>query len=76
MDSSSEISLQQQKTCGNQSDTICSKLWKTSLKGNLKIQTEIPKLEEFLMKIQRSWEEAMKSMEITQEMMKKQYDKK
>jgi len=31
-------------------------------KGNLKIQTEIPKLEEFLMKLQKSWKEAMKSM--------------
>ena len=32
-------------------------------KGNLKIQTEIPKLEEFLMKLKRSWKEAKKSME-------------
>jgi len=37
---------------------------------------EIPKLEEFLMKLQRSWEEAKKSMEEVQENMKWQYDKK
>ena len=37
---------------------------------------EILKLEEFLIKLQRSWEEAMKSIEVAQEMMKKQYDKK
>jgi len=45
-------------------------------KGNLKIQMEIPKLEEFLMKLQRSWEEAMKSMKAAQKNMKKQYNKK
>jgi len=37
---------------------------------------KIPKLEEFLMKLQRSWEEATKSMEAAQKNMKKQYDKK
>ena len=37
---------------------------------------EIPKLEEFLMKLQRSWEEATKSMKAVQEMIKKQYNKK
>ena len=31
-------------------------------KGNLEIQMEIPKLEEFLIKLQRSWEEAKKFM--------------
>ena len=45
-------------------------------KGNLEIQMEIPKLEEFLMKLQRSWEEAKKSMEEVQENMKWQYNKK
>ncbi len=30
------------------------------------VQTEFPKLEEFLIGLQRSWEEAMKSMEIAQ----------
>jgi len=33
-------------------------------------------LEEFLTKLQRSWKEAEKSMEVVQEIMKKQYDKK
>ena len=45
-------------------------------KGNLEIQMEIPKLEEFLMKLQKSWEEARKSIETAQETMKKQFDKK
>jgi len=45
------------------------------LKGNLRIQIEIPELEEFLMKLQRSWKEVMKSMEVVQETMKKKYDK-
>ena len=39
-------------------------------KGNLKIQIEISKLEEFLMKLQRSWKEAKKSIEEAQENMK------
>ena len=34
-----------------------------SWKENLEIKTEIPKLKEFLIKLQRSWEEAKKSME-------------
>jgi len=33
-------------------------------------------LEEFLTELQQSWEEAMKSMELVQEVMKKQSDKK
>jgi len=33
-------------------------------------------LEEFLTELQRSWEEAMKSMELAQDIMKKQFDKK
>jgi len=45
-------------------------------KGNLEVQTEIPKLKEFLTKLQRSWEEATKSIKAAQETMKKQYDKK
>ena len=40
------------------------------------IQTEFPKLEEFLIKLQKSWKEAMKSIEIAQETIKKQFDKK
>jgi len=35
-----------------------------SWKENLMVQIEFPKLEEFLIELQRSWEEAMKSMEI------------
>jgi len=45
-------------------------------KGNLKIQIEIPKLEESLIKLQRSWKEAKKSIEEAQENMKWQYNKK
>jgi len=40
------------------------------------VQTEFPKLEEFLIGLQRSWEEAMKSMEIAKKTMKRQFDKK
>ena len=39
-------------------------------------QMEFPKLEAFLTGLQRSWEEATKSMKAAQEMMKKQFDKK
>jgi len=45
-------------------------------KGNLVAQMEFLKLEEFLIGLQRSWEEAMKSMEVAQKSMKKQFDKK
>jgi len=34
------------------------------------------KIEEFLIGLQRSWEEAMKSMEIAKEAIKRQFDKK
>ena len=47
-------------------------LWK----GNLTVQMEFPKLEEFFIKLQRGWEKAMKSMEIAKEVMKRQFDKK
>ena len=33
-------------------------------------------MEEFLIGLQRSWEEAIKSMELAQDIMKKQFDKK
>ncbi len=39
-------------------------------------QTEFSKLEEFLIGLQRSWEEAMKSMKAAQKSMKKQFNKK
>ena len=32
-------------------------------KGNLTVQMEFPKVEQFLIRLQRSWEKAMKSME-------------
>ena len=47
-------------------------LWK----GNLIVQTEFPRLKEFFIGLQRSWKEAMKSMEVAQETIKKQFDKK
>jgi len=37
---------------------------------------KFPKLEAFLTGLQRSWEEATKSIEVAQETMKKQFDKK
>ena len=40
------------------------------------VQIEFPRLEEFLIGLQRSWEETMKSIEIAQENMKKQFNKK
>ena len=39
-------------------------------------QTEFSKLEEFFIGLQRSWEEAMKSMKAAQKSMKKQFKKK
>jgi len=45
-------------------------------KRNLTVQIELPKLEDFLSRLQRSWEEARKSMEIVKEAMKQQFDKK
>ena len=38
------------------------------------VQMEFPKLNKFLIGLQRSWEEAMKSMEIVQEAIKKARD--
>jgi len=37
---------------------------------------KFPKLKEFLIGLQRSWEEAMKSLEAAQKSIKKQFDKK
>ena len=47
-----------------------------SWKGNLMINTELPKLNEFLKGLQKNWEQAKISMEIAKEVMKKQFDKK
>jgi len=40
------------------------------------IQTEFPRLEEFLTGLQKSWKQATKSTEEVQKNMKKQFDKK
>jgi len=45
-------------------------------KGYLTVQMEFPKLEEFLISLQRSWKKATKAMDRAQEMMKRQFDKK
>ena len=37
---------------------------------------EFPKLEEFLISLQRSWKEVTKAIDMAKETMKKQYDKK
>ena len=37
---------------------------------------EFPKLEEFLIGLQKSWEEATKAMDMAKEIMKRQFDKK
>ena len=47
-------------------------LWKE----NLTVQTEFPKLEEFLTRLQKSSEEATKSMETAKEAIKRQFNKK
>ena len=45
-------------------------------KGNLIVQMEFPRLEEFLTELQKSWEQTTKSMKEAQKNMKKQFDKK
>jgi len=40
------------------------------------VQIKFPKLEEFLIGLQKSWEEATKAMDMAKEVMKKQFDKK
>ena len=45
-------------------------------KGDLMVQTEIPRVEEFLIEIQKSWEQVTKAMEEAQKNMKRQFDKK
>jgi len=47
-----------------------------SWKGNLVIQSEFPRVEEFPSVLQKSWEQTMKSMEEVQKNMKRQFDKK
>ena len=45
-------------------------------KGNLTVQMEFPKLEEFLIGLQKSWEKITKAMDMAKETIKKQFDKK
>ena len=40
------------------------------------IQTDIPRVEDFLIRLQESWEQVTKAMEEVQKNMKKQFDKK
>ena len=40
------------------------------------MQIEFPKLEEFLIGLQKSWKEATKAMDMAKETMKRQFDKK
>ena len=45
-------------------------------KGNLMVKMDIPQVEDFLSRLQRSWEQATKAIEEAQKNMKKQFDKK
>jgi len=47
-----------------------------SWKGNLMVKTDIPQVEDFLIGLQKSWEQAIKAIEEVQKNMKKQFDKK
>ncbi len=45
-------------------------------KGDLMVKMDIPRVEDFLIGLQRSWEQVTKVMEEAQKNMKKQFDKK
>jgi len=45
-------------------------------KGDLMVKTDIPRVEDFLSELQKSWEQATKAMEEEQRSIKKQFDKK
>ena len=45
-------------------------------KGDLMVQTVIPRVEELMKELQKSWEQATNTMEEAQKNMKKQFDKK
>ena len=47
-----------------------------SWKGDLIVQTEIPQVKEFLIRLQKSWEQVIKVMEKAQKNIKRQFDKK
>ena len=40
------------------------------------VQTKFPKLEEFLIRLQRSWKEVTKSIKIAKQVIKRQFNKK
>jgi len=45
-------------------------------KGDLMVQTELPRVEEFAKKLQKSWKQVAQAMEEAQKNMKRQFDKK
>ena len=45
-------------------------------KENLTVKTELPKLEDFLNRLQTSWKKVVESMEIAKEAIKRQFNKK
>ena len=45
-------------------------------KKNLTVKTELPKLEDFLNRLQTSWKKVVESMEIAKEAIKRQFNKK
>ena len=47
-----------------------------SWKGDLMVKMDIPRVEDLLSGLQRSWEQVTKAMEEVQRSMKKQFDKK
>ena len=47
-----------------------------SWKGDLVVQMDIPKVKDFLIGLQKSWEQVTKAMEEAQKNMKKQFNKK
>jgi len=67
--SCSRISVQQQETCSNQKHVVTRRtpfelnFGRHPWKGNLVVQMEIPRVEEFLTGIKKSWEQATKVIE-------------
>jgi len=45
-------------------------------KGNLMVKMDIPRVKDFLIRLQKSWEQVTKAIEEAQKNMKKQFDKK
>jgi len=44
-------------------------------KGDFMVQMKIPRVEEFLIRLQKSWEQIAKAIEEAQKTMKRQFDK-